>query len=64
MPLMRVLEQGGKFVQCIKYGMTGRGIDCGPPRRPMYPLNNEEMSEFDEVVRKMNAAIKAIEEGK
>lgn len=64
MPLMRVLEQGGKFVQCIKYGMTGRGIDCGPPRRPMYPLNKDEKREFDEVVRTMNAAIKAIEEGK
>ncbi|MDG1969441.1 MAG: dihydrodipicolinate synthase family protein [Paracoccaceae bacterium] len=64
MPLMRVLEQGGKFVQCIKYGMTGRGIDCGPPRRPMYPLNKDEKREFDEVVRTMNAAITAIEEGK
>lgn len=64
MPLMRVLEQGGKFVQCIKYGLTGRGIDCGPPRRPMYPLNKDEKREFDEVVRTMNAAIKAIEEGK
>jgi len=64
MPLMRVLEQGGKFVQCIKYGMTGRGIDCGPPRRPMYPLNKDEKREFDEVVRTMNAAIAAIEEGK
>jgi len=64
MPLMRVLEQGGKFVQCIKYGMTGRGIDCGPPRRPMMPLNKDEKREFDEVVRTMNAAIAAIEEGK
>ncbi len=64
MPLMRVLEQGGKFVQSIKHGMTGRGIDCGPPRRPMYPLNKDEKREFDEVVRTMNAAIKAIEEGK
>ena len=64
MPLMRVLEQGGKFVQCIKYGMTGRGVDCRPPRRPMMPLNKDENREFDEVVRTMNAAIAAIEEGK
>jgi dihydrodipicolinate synthase/N-acetylneuraminate lyase len=26
LPLMRVLEQGGKFVQCIKHGLTLRGI--------------------------------------
>ena len=25
LPLMRVLEQGGKFVQCIKHGVTMRG---------------------------------------
>ncbi|MEM8648326.1 MAG: dihydrodipicolinate synthase family protein, partial [Pseudomonadota bacterium] len=34
LPLLRVLEQGGKFVQCIKHGLTLRGIEAGPPRRP------------------------------
>ena len=32
LPLMRVLEQGGKFVQCIKHGLSLRGIDAGPHR--------------------------------
>ena len=61
LPLMRVLEQGGKFVQCIKYGMSGRGIDCGPPRRPLQPLNKDDKRAFDEVVRTMNTTIEAIE---
>ena len=61
LPLMRVLEQGGKFVQCIKYGMSGRGVDCGPPRRPLQPLNKDDKRAFDEVVRTMNAAIDQIE---
>ena len=61
LPLMRVLEQGGKFVQCIKYGMSGRGIDCGPPRRPLQGLNKDERRAFDEVVRTMNTTIAAIE---
>ncbi|MEM9062583.1 MAG: dihydrodipicolinate synthase family protein [Pseudomonadota bacterium] len=61
LPLMRVLEQGGKFVQCIKYGMTGRGIDCGPPRRPLQVLNKDDKRMFDEVVRTMNTTIAAIE---
>ena len=39
LPLMRVLEQGGKFVQCIKYGLTLRGIDAGPPRKPLQPCH-------------------------
>ena len=63
LPLMRVLEQGGKFVQCIKHGLTLRGIDTGPPRRPLQPLNKDDKRELAEVVRTMNAALKAIEEG-
>jgi len=61
LPLMRVLEQGGKFVQCIKHGLTLRGIDCGPPRRPLQPLNKDDKRELAEVVATMNTAIAAIE---
>ena len=63
MPLMRVLEQGGKFVQCIKYGLTLRGIDAGPPRRPLQPLNKDDKRQLAEVINTMNAAIAAIEKG-
>jgi len=59
-PLMRVLEQGGKFVQCIKYGLTLRGIDAGPPRRPLQPLNKDDKRELAEVIRTMNKTITAI----
>ncbi len=61
LPLMRVLEQGGKFVQCIKHGLTLRGIDCGPPRRPLQPLNKDDKRQLAEVIATMNAAISAIE---
>ncbi len=61
MPLMRVLEQGGKFVQCIKHGLTLRGIDAGPPRKPLQPLNKDDRRELDEVIRTMNTTIAAIE---
>ncbi|MGX9356695.1 dihydrodipicolinate synthase family protein [Roseobacteraceae bacterium S113] len=61
LPLLRVLEQGGKFVQCIKYGLTLRGIDAGPPRRPLHPLNKDDKRELAEVIRTMDAAIQAIE---
>jgi 4-hydroxy-tetrahydrodipicolinate synthase len=62
LPLLRVLEQGGKFVQCIKHGTTLRGIDCGPPRRPLQPLNADDMRDLAEVVRTMNTTLAAIEE--
>ena len=60
LPLMRVLEQGGKFVQCIKYGLTLRGIDAGPPRKPLQPLNKDDKRELAEVIRTMNTAISSI----
>ena len=61
LPLLRVLEQGGKFVQCIKHGLTLRGIEAGPPRRPLQPLNKDEKRELAEVIKTMNVAINAIE---
>ena len=61
LPLMRVLEQGGKFVQCIKHGLTLRGIDAGPPRKPMQPLNKDEKRQLAEVITTMNTTIEAIE---
>ena len=60
LPLMRVLEQGGKFVQSIKYGLTLRGIDAGPPRKPLQPLNKDDKRTLEEVVRTMNRTISNI----
>ncbi|WP_299503217.1 dihydrodipicolinate synthase family protein [uncultured Roseobacter sp.] len=57
LPLMRVLEQGGKFIQCIKHGVTLRGIDAGPPRKPLQPLNKDDKRALEEVIRTMNTTI-------
>ncbi len=61
MPLMRVLEQGGKFVQCIKHGLSLRGLPAGPPRLPLQPLNKEERRALAETVDVMDRTIAAIE---
>ncbi|MGF1562096.1 MAG: dihydrodipicolinate synthase family protein [Geminicoccaceae bacterium] len=63
LPLMRVLEQGGKFIQCIKHGLTLRGIAAGPPRKPLQPLNKDDRRQLGEVIRTMNRTIAAIEGG-
>ena len=60
LPLMRVLEQGGKFIQCVKHGLTMRGIPAGPPRRPLHPLNKDDRRELEEVIRTMQTAVGAI----
>ena len=61
LPLMRVLEQGGKFVQCIKHGLTYEGIPAGPPRRPLQPLNKDEKRELERVIRTVKTVIAGIE---
>lgn len=61
LPLMRVLERGGKFIQCIKHGLTLRGIEAGPPRKPLQPLNKDDKRELDEVIRTMTKSLAAIE---
>tara|TARA_B100001250_G_scaffold292171_1_gene253800 strand:- start:194 stop:1093 length:900 start_codon:yes stop_codon:yes gene_type:complete len=57
LPLMNVLEQGGKFVQSIKFGLTLRGISAGPPRKPLYPLNKDEKRVLAEVIKTMNKSV-------
>jgi len=59
-PLMINLEQGGKFVQSIKYGVNLTGIDAGPPRLPLLPLENSEKEKFETIVNQMNKTIDQI----
>ncbi|WP_209504672.1 MULTISPECIES: dihydrodipicolinate synthase family protein [unclassified Ruegeria] len=49
MPLMRVLEQGGKFIQTIKHGVTMNGIDAGIMRPPLKGLNKDDKRALEQV---------------
>ena len=60
LPLMSVLEQGGKFIQCIKHGATMRGLPVGPPRKPLQPLNKDDKRQLEQVIRVMNHTINLI----
>jgi 4-hydroxy-tetrahydrodipicolinate synthase len=57
LPLMRVLEQGGKFVQCVKYGCEVIGLRAGPPRPPLRPLNKDDKRQMNEVVATVKTAV-------
>ncbi|HCQ64061.1 MAG TPA: dihydrodipicolinate synthase family protein [Rhodobacteraceae bacterium] len=63
MPLMRVLEQGGKFIQCVKYGVEMAGLKAGPPRPPLKALNKDDKRELEQVVRVLKRTIAEIETG-
>lgn len=61
MPLMRVLEQGGKFVACVKHGTTMAGVDAGGMMPPLKPLNKDDKRGLEHVVRVLKSTIANIE---
>ncbi|MEM7195100.1 MAG: dihydrodipicolinate synthase family protein [Pseudomonadota bacterium] len=61
MPLMHVLEQGGKFIQTIKYGVDISGRYAGPPRPPLRPLNKDDKRALEQVVRVLKTTIEKIQ---
>ncbi len=61
MPLMHLLEQGGKFIQTIKYGVEIMGRNAGPPRPPLKPLNKDDKRALEQVVRVLQTTIARIE---
>ncbi len=60
LPLMRVLEQGGKFIQCIKHGVEMAGRHAGPPRPPLKGLNKDDKRQLEQCVRVLKTTIARI----
>lgn len=50
LPLTTVLERGGKFVQCTKYGCEYYGLPAGPVRNPLKPIKKELARQLREVL--------------
>ena len=63
LPLMRVLEQGGKFIQCVKHGVEVSGLRAGPMRPPLKGLNTDEKRALEQVIRTLKTTVTAITEG-
>lgn len=57
LPLMRVLERGGKFVQSIKFGCELAGLPAGPVRAPLRPLDKDQKRELEIVIRTLKTTI-------
>jgi len=60
LPLMHVLEQGGKFIQTIKHGVTMTGIDAGVMRAPLKGLNKDDKRALEQVTRVLKSTIAGI----
>lgn len=60
MPLMHVLEQGGKFVQSVKYLCELQGLPAGIVRKPLQPLSDGDKQELETVYRTLKQSIAEI----
>ena len=63
LPLMAVLEQGGKFVQSIKHGCEIDGMRAGQPRPPLKGLDKDDKRRLEQVVRVLKRTVAEIEAG-
>ncbi len=57
LPLLELMENGGKYTQWVKAGCGLMGHDCGPPRRPLGPASEPECSQ-------LRAALLQVAEGR
>jgi len=57
LPMMKALEQGGKFVQSIKFGCELQGMAAGPVRKPLRGLTKEMRREFEVTVEIVQSTV-------
>ena len=56
MPLFYLLEQGGKYIQYVKYGVELAGLPVGPTRSPIQALTAAEKENFSRLYKKVKDA--------
>ncbi len=61
LPLMRLLEQGGKFVQCIKYGCLLEGLPAGVVRKPLRGLDRELKRQMQVICKTLKNTIQSLQ---
>ena len=60
MPLMQALEQGGKFLQCVKLGCEQQGRPGGKVRLPLLPIEDTLKKEMIRVIDNTRASLHTI----
>jgi 4-hydroxy-tetrahydrodipicolinate synthase len=60
LPVMTVLERGGKFAQCVKYGCELDGLPSGTVRLPLRPMQKELKRELRDAIRTARTTIRRL----
>jgi 4-hydroxy-tetrahydrodipicolinate synthase len=59
LPVLELMEGGGKFLQTVKQGCELEGLPVGPPRKPLYRLEKDEYHELVGIHRALKAAFQS-----
>lgn len=57
LPYLKFLEQGGKFIQSVKYTCELAGLPAGSIREPLQPLTDKQKEELGGIVETMKSKI-------
>lgn len=60
LPVMTVLERGGKFVQCVKYACELDGLPAGSVRLPLRPMQKELKRKLRDALLTARTTIRSI----
>jgi len=60
MPLMKALEQGGKFLQCVKFGCEQQGRPGGNVRAPLLPMDESLKQEMKIIIEDTRNSLNSI----
>jgi|TARA_B110001454_G_scaffold31160_1_gene30435 4-hydroxy-tetrahydrodipicolinate synthase len=60
MPLMKALEQGGKFLQCVKFGCEQQGRPGGSVRPPLMPMDEPLKQEMTSIIKNTRNSLNSI----
>jgi len=63
MPVMTVLERGGKFAQCVKYGCELQGLPGGAVRAPLRPMGEALKDRMRDVLTAAQTTVRGIRAG-
>jgi 4-hydroxy-tetrahydrodipicolinate synthase len=56
LPMFYLLENGGKYIQYVKYGCELAGIPVGSPRQPLLQLSDAEKADFRRLYEQLKSA--------
>lgn len=56
LPVFYLLENGGKYIQYVKYGCELAGVPVGSPRQPLQPLSDAEKADFRRLYDQLKSA--------